>query len=52
MDKIEITQKRLDAVHEVISRVPCTSWAAQFWGGVYAYLLRQLNRQANQHTLH
>lgn len=48
MDKIQITQQRLDAVHEVMIRVPNSSWAAQFWSGVYAQLLRQLNRQVNE----
>ena len=52
MDKIQITQQRLDAVHEVLIRVPTDTWAAQFWSGVYAHLLRQLNRLSNQHTLH
>jgi hypothetical protein len=52
MDKIQITQKRLDAVHLIISRESRDTWAGQFWGGVYAHLLRQLNRQVNQRTLH
>ena len=47
VNQIELTQRRLDAVHDCISRVQYRSWAYTYWSGVYAYLLRRLNTLTN-----
>ena len=60
INQIELTQRRLDSVHDCISRVPYRSWAYHYWTGVYAYLLRRLNAMTNDenfrerinHSLH
>ena len=47
IEQITLTQRRLDAVHDCIDRVPYRSWAYTYWTGVYAYLLRRLNAITN-----
>jgi len=60
IDMINLTQRRLDGVHETLACVPYRSWAYHYWTGVYAYLLRRLNAMTNDenfrerinHSLH
>ena len=60
VEMINLTQRRLDGVHDTLKRVPYRSWAYNYWTGVYAYLLRRLNvmtndnnlREQNNHSLH
>ncbi len=47
INQIQLLQRRLDSVHDCISRVPYRSWAYNYWSGVYAYLLRRLNTLTN-----
>ena len=50
VDMINLTQRRLDGVHDTLNRVPYRSWAYHYWTGVYAYLLRRLNTMTNDNN--
>ena len=50
VDMINLTQRRLDGVHDCLTRVPYRSWAYHYWTGVYAYLLRRLNTMTNDNN--
>ena len=50
VDMINLTQRRLDGVHDCLPRVPYRSWAYHYWTGVYAYLLRRLNTMTNDNN--
>ena len=50
VDMINLTQRRLDGVHDCLTRVPYRSWAYNYWTGVYAYLLRRLNTMTNDNN--
>ena len=51
VEMINLTQRRLDGVHDTLKRVPYRSWAYNYWTGVYAYLLRRLNVMTNDNNL-
>ncbi len=51
VNQIQLLQKRLDGVHDCLSRVPYRSWAYHYWTGVYAYLLRRLNTLSNDENI-
>ena len=51
INQIQLLQRRLDSVHDCISRVPYRSWAYTYWSGVYAYLLRRLNTLINDNDI-
>jgi hypothetical protein len=42
--QIELYEKRLDAVTQLIATLEEGTWAQQYWIGVYAGLLNTLNR--------
>tara|TARA_B100001248_G_scaffold260302_1_gene248152 strand:+ start:948 stop:1136 length:189 start_codon:yes stop_codon:yes gene_type:complete len=48
MHQLEILERRIDAV--ITARDFCKpgSWGDNYWGGVLAYLLRQLNNYTNK----
>lgn len=48
MHPLDIIERRIDAV--ITARDYCKpgSWGDNYWGGVLAYLLRQLNNYTNQ----
>lgn len=48
MHQLDIIERRIDAV--ITARDYCKpgSWGDNYWGGVLAYLLRQLNNYTNQ----
>ena len=48
MHKHEILEKRIDAVMTARDYCKPGSWGDNYWGGVLAYLLRQLNNYTNQ----
>ena len=50
VEMINLTQRRLDGVHDTLKRVPYRSWAYNYWTGVYAYLLRRLNVMTNDNN--
>ena len=50
VDMINLTQRRLDGVHDCLTRVTYRSWAYHYWTGVYAYLLRRLNTMTNDNN--
>ena len=50
VEMINLTQRRLDGVHDCLTRVPYRSWAYHYWTGVYAYLLRRLNTMTNDNN--
>ena len=47
MHQLEVLERRIDAV--ITARDYCKpgSWGDNYWGGVLAYLLRQLNTYTN-----
>ncbi len=49
--EVELLQRRLDGVHDCLTRVPYRSWAYNYWTSVYAYLLRRLNTHINDTNL-
>ena len=51
VEMINLTQRRLDGVHDTLKRVLYRSWAYNYWTGVYAYLLRRLNVMTNDNNL-
>ena len=51
VEMINLTQRRLDGVHDTLKRVPYRSWAYNYWTGVYAYLLRRRNVMTNDNNL-
>ena len=48
MHQLEVLERRIDAV--ITARDYCKpgSWGDNYWGGVLAYLLRQLNNYTNK----
>ena len=48
MHQLEILEKRIDAVMTARDYCKPGSWGDNYWSGVLAYLLRQLNAYTNQ----
>ena len=48
MHELEILEKRIDAVMRARDICGPSSWGENYWGGVLAYLLRQLNIYNNK----
>jgi len=48
MHKLELLEKRIDAVMKAREICGPNSWGENYWGGVLAYLLRQLNNYTNK----
>ena len=47
MHELERLEKRIDAVMTARDYCKPGSWGENYWGGVLAYLLRQLNNYTN-----
>lgn len=47
MHPIELTEKRIDDVLQVMGHCEVGSWSHNYWGNVFAYLMRQLNGELN-----
>ena len=48
MHELERLEKRIDAVMTARDYCKPGSWGDNYWGGVLAYLLRQLNNYTNK----
>ena len=48
MHQLEILERRIDAVITARNFCKPGSWGDNYWGGVLAYLLRQLNNYTNK----
>ena len=48
MHELEILERRIDAVMNARDICGPGSWGENYWNGVLAYLLRQLNLYTNQ----
>ena len=48
MHELELLEKRIDAVMTARDYCKPGSWGDNYWGGVLAYLLRQLNNYTNK----
>ena len=48
MHELERLEKRIDAVMTARNYCKPGSWGDNYWGGVLAYLLRQLNNYTNK----
>lgn len=48
MHKLELLEKRIDAVMTARDYCKPDSWGDNYWSGVLAYLLRQLNNYTNK----
>ena len=48
MHQLEILERRIDAVMTARDICKPGSWGDNYWSGVLAYLLRQLNNYTNQ----
>ena len=48
MHPLELLEKRIDAVMTARDICGPGSWGENYWGGVLAYLLRQLNCYTNK----
>lgn len=48
MHELELLEKRIDAVMTARDFCKPNSWGDKYWGGVLAYLLRQLNNYTNK----
>ena len=48
MHDLEIIERRIDAVMQARDFCGPDSWGENYWNGVLAYLLRQLNLYTNQ----
>tara|TARA_S200000501_G_scaffold367901_2_gene404958 strand:- start:6046 stop:6234 length:189 start_codon:yes stop_codon:yes gene_type:complete len=48
MHQLEVLEKRIDAVMQARDFCGPGSWGDNYWSGVLAYLLRQLNSYTNQ----
>jgi len=48
MHQLEVLEKRIDAVMQARDFCGPGSWGDNYWSGVLAYLLRQLNNYTNK----
>ena len=48
MHELELLEKRIDAVMTARDYCKPDSWGDNYWSGVLAYLLRQLNNYTNK----
>ena len=48
MHPVELMEKRIDSAMTARDRCKPGSWGENYWNGVLAYLLRQLNLYTNQ----
>jgi len=48
MYQLEVLERRIDAVITARDYCKPDSWGDKYWGGVLAYLMRQLNNYTNR----